>query len=99
MSCSTKKRPPPARLVRDPPVTCPPVADTASSTADILAQLTGPGGPFQIVVEDVCGVPTQVYKQRMRSMRELMAQNAMRPDAQWLVQGERRYTFGEHDAA
>jgi long-chain acyl-CoA synthetase len=65
----------------------------------ILEQLTGPGGPFEIVVEDVRGVPTQVYKQRMRSLRELMAQNAARPDVPWLVQGDRRYTFGQHDAA
>ena len=75
------------------------MADTVATSADILAQLTGPGGAFEIVVEDVCGVPTQVYKQRMRSMRELMAQNALRPDVPWLVQGDRRYTFGEHDAA
>ena len=31
-----------------------------------------PDGPFEIVVEDVLGVPTQVYKQRMTSLRELM---------------------------
>jgi long-chain acyl-CoA synthetase len=75
------------------------VTDTAPSTEEIVAQLTGPGGPFEIVIEDVCGVPTQVYKQRMRSLRELMAQNALRPDVAWLVQGDRRYTFGGHDAA
>lgn len=69
------------------------------TSEEVLAQLTGPGGAFEIVVEDVCGVPTQVYKQRMRSMRELMNQNALRADVAWLVQGERRYTFGEHDAA
>ena len=65
---------------------------TGGSTADrpASAQLTGPGGPFEIVVEDVVGHPTQVYKQRMRSMRELMAQNAARADVAWLVQGDRR---------
>jgi long-chain acyl-CoA synthetase len=65
--------------------------------ADPLAQLTGPGGPFEIVVENVVGHPTQVYKQRMHSMRELMEQSAGRPDVDFLVQGERRWTFGEHD--
>jgi long-chain acyl-CoA synthetase len=69
------------------------------ATDPLLEQLTGPGGGFEIVVEDVCGVPTQVYKDRMRSLRELMAQNALRADVSWLVQGDRRYTFGEHDAA
>jgi long-chain acyl-CoA synthetase len=68
-----------------------------ADTDPVLAQLTGPGGPFEIVVEDVLGVPTQVYKQRMKSLRELVAQNALRADVPWLVQGERRFTFGEHD--
>jgi long-chain acyl-CoA synthetase len=67
------------------------------TATDPLARLTGPGGPFEIVVEDVLGYPTQVYKERMKSLRELMAQNAPRADVEWLVQGDRRYTFGEHD--
>jgi long-chain acyl-CoA synthetase len=62
-----------------------------------IAQLTGPGGPFEIVVDDILGNPTQVYKQRMQSLRELMEANAARPDVEWLVQGDERYTFGEHD--
>lgn len=69
------------------------------SAASPIDQLTGPGGPFEIVIEDVLGHPTQVYKQRMTSLRELMAQNALRADVDWLVQGERRYTYGEHDRA
>jgi long-chain acyl-CoA synthetase len=64
----------------------------------VITQLTGPDGPFEIVVEDVLGVPTQVYRQRMRSLGELLAQSASRPDVTWLVQGDRRLTFGEHDA-
>ena len=64
----------------------------------IVSELTGPGGAFEIVVEDVCGVPTQVFKQRMHSMRELVVQSAARAPVDWVVQGDRRYTFGEHDA-
>jgi long-chain acyl-CoA synthetase len=64
---------------------------------DPIAQLTGPGGPFEIVVEDVVGHPMQVYAQRMRSLRELMAQNAARAEVDWLVQQDRRFTYGEHD--
>jgi len=63
----------------------------------VLEALTGPGGAFEIVVEDVLGHPTQVYKQRMHSLRELMAQSALRADQEWLVQGDERYTYGEHD--
>jgi long-chain acyl-CoA synthetase len=39
----------------------------------------------------------QVYKKRMRSLRELMAQNVARADVDWVVQDERRFTYGEHD--
>ncbi len=67
------------------------------SPIDPIAQLTGPGAPFEIVVDDVVGHPMQVYKNRMQSLRELMAQNAARADVDWLVQGDRRLTYGEHD--
>ena len=68
-----------------------------TQTDPVLEQLTGPGGPFEIVVEEILGIPTQVYKQRMHSLRELMDANAARADRPWLVQGDERYTFGEHD--
>jgi long-chain acyl-CoA synthetase len=67
------------------------------TTTDPIVELTGPGGQFEVVVDDVVGSPMQVYKQRMRSLRELMAQNGSRADVDFLVQGDRRYTFGEHD--
>jgi long-chain acyl-CoA synthetase len=65
----------------------------------VLEQLTGAGGPFEIVVEDVLGHPTQVYKERMRSLRDLMEQAAVRAGVDFLVQGDARHTFGEHDRA
>ena len=68
-----------------------------TTTDPVLAQLTGPSGPFEIVVEEILGIPTQVYKQRMSSLRELVEQNALRADTEWLVQGDVRCTFGEHD--
>jgi long-chain acyl-CoA synthetase len=66
-----------------------------------FAQLTGPGGPFEIARENVLGVETQVYAQRMRSLRELVAQSAGRADLDFVVQGAEasaRLTFGQHDA-
>lgn len=66
----------------------------------VLAQLTGPGGPFEIVHEDVLGIETQVYGKRMRTMRELMAQSAARANLDFVVQGRddsERLTFGRHD--
>ena len=64
---------------------------------DPIVELTGPGGPFEIVVEDVLRHPTQVYKQRMTSLRGLMEQNALRADIDFVVQDDVRLTFGEHD--
>jgi long-chain acyl-CoA synthetase len=64
---------------------------------DPLVQLTGTDGPFEIVVEEVVGNPTQVYKQRMKSLRDLVAQSALRPSVDWVVQGDHRLTYGEHD--
>ena len=67
--------------------------------AEAVAQITGPGGPMEITVEPVLGFPTQVYAKRMKSLRELMEQNALRSGITSLVQGDRRYTFPEQDLA
>ena len=71
--------------------------------AEVAAALTGPGGQYEIVVEDVLGVPLQVYKLRFASMRDLIAIADTRPDQDWVVQDRpdgttRRITFGEHNA-
>ena len=61
---------------------------------EIYEQLTGPGGPFEVVVEDVAGRPTEVYKDRMRSLRDIPAIARGRgDDAVHIVQGDRRVGF------
>src|SRR4051812_45184724 len=40
------------------------------TAAEIRAQMTGPGGPFEVVTDDVKGRRLQGYKDRMRSLRE-----------------------------
>jgi len=64
----------------------------------VVEQLTGPGGPFEIVVEEVLGVPMQVYKNRLGTMRDLIALADARADVEFLVHEGRRLTFGEHNA-
>jgi long-chain acyl-CoA synthetase len=67
----------------------------------VLAQLTGPGSAYEITHEAVLGIDMQVYVQRMRTLRELIAQSAARADVDFVVQGEDpadRLTFGQHDA-
>lgn len=73
-----------------------------SSTAPV-ASITGPGGPFEIVVEDVLGAPLQVYRQRFSSLRDLIAIADTRADVEWIIQdapdgSTRRLTFGAHNA-
>ena len=69
------------------------------TTQEVAHQVLGPGGPFEIVVEPVLGQPVQVYKDRRANLRVLMEENARRADLTFLVQGERRFTYGEHDLA
>jgi long-chain acyl-CoA synthetase len=71
----------------------------APTTGDpVLADLTGPGGAFEIVTEDVLGVPLQVYKNRLQSLREIIGMADARVGIDFLVQGGRRLTYDEHNA-
>jgi long-chain acyl-CoA synthetase len=65
---------------------------------DVLDTLTGPGGPFEVVTDDVRGVPLQVYKSRLGSMRELIDMSNGRGDADFVVQDDRRLSYREHNA-
>ena len=58
-------------------------------------QLTGPGGPFEISTEIVGGLLMKNWKTRERSMREKIAHAERRGEAEFMVQGERRLTYGE----
>lgn len=62
---------------------------------EALATLTGPGALFEIEEITVGGIPMRNWKHRERSMREKVANAALKGDAEFLVQGERRITFAE----
>jgi long-chain acyl-CoA synthetase len=64
------------------------------SLAEVRAQLTGPGGMFELVTEDVLGRPLLVYKDRMRSLRAIpQAAVARGDDVTYLVYGDRSFGF------
>ena len=65
------------------------------SSDDLVAKLTGPGGPFEIVTEDVGGIPVKNFARRERSLREMIATAGERGDAECMIQGERRISYGE----
>jgi Acyl-CoA synthetases (AMP-forming)/AMP-acid ligases II len=67
------------------------------SSPDVLrAQLTGPGGPFELRVEDVRGVPLPVFAHRHTALRDWLVESSGYADREFLVQGERRLTFAQH---
>ena len=45
------------------------------SYEEVVAQLTGPGEPFEIVSETMRGRPVRTFKHRERSIREKIAGN------------------------
>ncbi len=68
---------------------------TPTAYATALAQLTGPGSPFELRVEEVRGVPMRNFAQRPHSLRELVARAGTHGEREFLVQGNRRVTYGQ----
>lgn len=62
---------------------------------EIRAQLTGPGGPFEIVDEVIDGVPMHAYKERFDNLRVVAAFGQAHGDKTFIVHGDERLTFGE----
>ncbi len=62
---------------------------------EVRAQLTGPGGPFEVVDDTVDGVDMLVYKERFANLRAVAEIAAQRGDAEpFIVFGERQIGFG-----
>jgi acyl-CoA synthetase (AMP-forming)/AMP-acid ligase II len=66
------------------------------TAAEIEAQLTGPGGPFETAVEEVLGERMPVIRGRARSLRQLLEASRAHADKEYIVHGDRRITFAEH---
>ena len=62
---------------------------------DVVRNLTAPGAPFEIVTETVRGRAMKTFKNRERSLRDKVATATARGDVDFLVQGDRRISYGE----
>jgi long-chain acyl-CoA synthetase len=62
---------------------------------EIERQLTGPGGPFEVAMEQVDGVPMRMYQRRLPSLRAIPQMAAARGDETYLVYGDRRISFAD----
>jgi long-chain acyl-CoA synthetase len=70
------------------------------TSAEVEALLTGPGGAFEVVTDEVRGIPMKVFKSRMGSLRDITNLARMRGDETFIVYGDRRISFTDFiDAA
>src|SRR3546814_13641443 len=66
------------------------------TSAEVRAQLTGPGGMFEVTTDTVLGREIEVYKERMPSLRSVAEVGLMRgDDVTFIVYGDRTSTYGE----
>ncbi|HUF33777.1 MAG TPA: class I adenylate-forming enzyme family protein [Acidimicrobiales bacterium] len=62
--------------------------------AEVHAELTGPGGMFEVTTEVIDGVEMKAYKERLPSLRVVAELGAARGDDQtFIVYGNRRWGF------
>ncbi len=74
-------------------------ADPRERAARVAAELTGPGGPFEMAVEDVLGAAIPVLRQRKTSLVGVLADSAALGDREYLVTEDRRIGYAEHAAS
>ena len=77
------------------PATSSPTRLLSIEEADRLLQ--APGSPFELTREEVLGVEMQVYKNRARSLRELLAASAVHGDRDYIIFSDgRRWSYRPH---
>ncbi|PPI97261.1 fatty acid--CoA ligase [Nocardia nova] len=64
-----------------------------------MRELTGPGGRFELVEEEVLGARMPVLRHRRRAVAELLADSVRFGDRDYLVTEDRRLSYREHAAA
>ena len=69
--------------------------DAITVTRRVQAELTGPGGQFEVVTDLVDGVEMKVYKDRFASLRDVAEFAGLHGDAEFVVYGDRRITYTE----
>ena len=63
---------------------------------EIEAQLTGPGGPFEVVQEPVLGEVMPVFKDRHPNLRAILQESVGHGDKEYIVLDDLRISFAEH---
>jgi acyl-CoA synthetase (AMP-forming)/AMP-acid ligase II len=72
--------------------------DPQAAAAAVMERLTGPGGPFELVEDEVLGSRLPVYAHRHRALHEVLAASAAYGDRPYIVTADGRISFAEHAA-
>ncbi|GAA2440296.1 class I adenylate-forming enzyme family protein [Actinomadura vinacea] len=68
------------------------------SIAEVRAELTAPGQPFETGEIDLRGTRTRIWKNAPTTLRQILDLSLQHGDADFLVHGDDRLTFAEHHA-
>ncbi|MFF1461849.1 class I adenylate-forming enzyme family protein [Streptomyces sp. NPDC058330] len=71
-------------------------ADHQETVPEILQRLTGPGGAFEQVREDVLGARIQVFAHREKSLADVVAASVRHGERDYIVTEDERISFAEH---
>ncbi|MDL5158471.1 class I adenylate-forming enzyme family protein [Actinomycetospora termitidis] len=74
------------------------IDEAAPSRTDVIAELTGPGGAFELAETQVRGVPLRVHVTGPRTLREAHEGLEVPDDRLFTLYDGERVTFGEHRA-
>ncbi|MCP4005815.1 MAG: acyl--CoA ligase [bacterium] len=71
------------------------MSESVANWDSAIADVTGPGGQFEIVESEIRGVPVKVFKNTPTSLRDAFQVARSRSDEIFLVYEEERITFGQ----
>ncbi|NUS45048.1 MAG: long-chain fatty acid--CoA ligase, partial [Mycobacteriaceae bacterium] len=74
-------------------------ADLQAFADRVVADLTGPGGRFEMTSADVLGAAMPVMRHRGSSLAETLRASEQFGDREYLVTSGRRISYAEHAAA
>ena len=73
-------------------------SDAQAAAAQIYQGLVGPGGPFEMVEEEVLGARLPVFVHRRRALHEILGESVEHGDRVYIATADRQLTFAEHAA-
>jgi long-chain acyl-CoA synthetase len=86
----------PSVTLHSPHPTAPGETPMPPSIEEVHQTLTGPGAPFEVVEEEIRGVPTRVWKNAPPSLRSILDTSRLHGDKTFLVYEDERLSFEEH---